>query len=77
MKKTRIHSIQRLLWSCLMLWQSALAGEPAPSQWKSLFNGKDLSGWVALHDVTFEVKDTNLRLVKAWVGCGRTRNFRI
>lgn len=32
--------------------------------WQSLFNGKDLTGWVPVHDVTFEVKDGNLRLVK-------------
>ncbi|HOK76673.1 MAG TPA: DUF1080 domain-containing protein [Verrucomicrobiota bacterium] len=31
---------------------------------RSIFNGKDLAGWVPVHDVTFEVKDGNLRLVK-------------
>ncbi len=30
----------------------------------SLFNGRDLTGWVPVNDVTFEVKDGNLRLVK-------------
>lgn len=38
------------------------AGE-AP-EWKVLFNGKDLAGWSPVHDVTFEVADGNLRLVK-------------
>lgn len=33
-------------------------------QWQSLFNGKDLSGWVPVHDVTFIVTNGNLRLVK-------------
>ena len=32
--------------------------------WESLFNGKDLKGWVDVNEVTFEVKDGNLRLVK-------------
>jgi len=36
----------------------------AEGQWESLFNGKDLSGWVGVHDVTFEVVEGNLRLVK-------------
>ena len=31
--------------------------------WQSLFNGKDLSGWVPVHDVTFTVTNGNLRLV--------------
>ena len=42
----------------------ALAAEPAEAGWESLFNGKDLTGWVPVHDVTFEVNDGNLRLVK-------------
>ena len=45
-----------------MLLSTALpAAEPA---WASLFNGKDLQGWVPVHDVTFTVVDGNLRLVR-------------
>ena len=33
------------------------------ASWESLFNGKDLSGWVPVHDVTFVVTNSNLRLV--------------
>lgn len=33
-------------------------------KWESLFNGKDLTGWASVNEVTFEVKDGNLRLVK-------------
>lgn len=40
------------------------ADEPKEGPWHSLFNGKDLGGWVAVHDVTFLVTNTNLRLVK-------------
>jgi hypothetical protein len=40
------------------------AAEPDPGKWQSLFNGQDLKGWAPVHDVTFEVKDGNLRLVK-------------
>ncbi len=32
--------------------------------WQSLFNGKDLRGWVPVHDVLFIVTNGNLRLVK-------------
>jgi len=34
------------------------------SPWQSLFNGKDLTGWLPVHDVTFVVTNGNLRLVK-------------
>ncbi len=34
------------------------------AKWVSLFTGKDLAGWTGVHDVTFEVNDGNLRLVK-------------
>lgn len=43
------------------------ASRPSPAAdapWQTLFNGKDLAGWVRVHDVTFEVVDSNLRLVK-------------
>lgn len=32
--------------------------------WQSLFNGKNLAGWVPMHDVKFEAVDGVLRLVK-------------
>jgi 3-keto-disaccharide hydrolase len=50
--------------SCLFPTVSAPAAESGPGKWQSLFNGQDLKGWVPVHDVTFEVKDGNLRLVK-------------
>jgi hypothetical protein len=41
---------------------------PAPAEdaakWEILFNGRDLAGWVPVHDVTFVVTNNNLRLVK-------------
>ena len=43
---------------------STLRAAEAEGKWVSLFNGKDLTGWVPVHDVTFEVKEGNLRLVK-------------
>jgi len=46
------------------LFAFGLFAAPTEEKWVSLFNGKDLSGWVAVHDVTFEVVDGNLRLVK-------------
>jgi len=48
-----------------LLWVQATSGaETKEGPWESLFNGKDLSGWVPVHDVTFEVREGNLRLVK-------------
>jgi hypothetical protein len=62
-------AFQRPVSRCLILAAIGLAltipraADDAPG-WKSLFNGKDLTGWVPVHDVTFEAKDGNLRLVK-------------
>jgi hypothetical protein len=33
------------------------------SAWETLFNGKDLTGWVPVHEVSFVVTNGNLRLV--------------
>jgi hypothetical protein len=35
-----------------------------PAEWQPLFNGKDLTGWVSVHDVLFDVQDETLRLVR-------------
>ena len=49
---------------CLALTQLCVAADaPKDGGWESLFNGKDLSGWVPVHDVTFVVTNGNLRLV--------------
>ncbi|MGO8930882.1 MAG: DUF1080 domain-containing protein [Limisphaerales bacterium] len=42
---------------------SLAADTPKDGRWESLFNGKDLSGWVPVYDVTFVVTNGNLRLV--------------
>ena len=36
----------------------------AAETWVSLFNGKDLTGWEKVHDVTVDVNEGNLRIVK-------------
>jgi hypothetical protein len=36
----------------------------AAETWETLFNGRDLSGWVGVHAVDFQVVEGNLRLVK-------------
>lgn len=33
-----------------------------PEKWESLFNGRDLSGWVVMHGATFTVTNGNLHL---------------
>ncbi len=43
----------------------SVAADPShEGVWQSLFNGKDLRGWVPVHDVSFIVTNGNLRLVK-------------
>ena len=42
---------------------SSSAGKPAEAHWESLFNGKDLTGWAQVHEVSFVVTNGNLRLV--------------
>jgi hypothetical protein len=46
---------------CLGAWAPVQAAEEG---WENLFNGKDLTGWKGVNDVTFEVVEGNLRLVK-------------
>lgn len=59
----------RTVWAAMLVglfglgtWVAVQAADAAG--WTSLFNGKDLTGWVPVHEVTFEAKDGNLRLVK-------------
>jgi hypothetical protein len=40
------------------------ADEPKAASWQSLFDGKELTGWTPVHDVTFVVTNGNLQLVK-------------
>jgi hypothetical protein len=64
MIRTYCHILASLLLGSIALNLSCPAAEPDPGKWQSLFNGQDLKGWAPVHDVTFEVKDGNLRLVK-------------
>ena len=53
-----------LLMAFLSVAGSLLAAEePGNEQWESLFNGKDLNGWVPMYHVAFTVTNGNLRLV--------------
>jgi hypothetical protein len=62
--KTRIDLLRRLALSCAILCPGLFLGAALEERWESLFNGKDLSGWVPMHDATFAVEDGNLRLSK-------------
>lgn len=59
--------LQRLL-PAVVLCSLAIAqprvSAAEPGQWESLFNGKDLTGWVPMHEVSFVATNGNLRLVK-------------
>lgn len=43
---------------------------------ESLFNGKDLTGWVSVHDAKFEVNEGNLRLVTGMGWLRTEKQFR-
>ena len=46
----------------LLISQNPLRAEEG--KWETLFNGRDLVGWVAVHEVDFVVTNGNLHLVK-------------
>lgn len=58
-----IHFAVALVLGVWTATQALGATTPEP-QWVSLFNGKDLTGWVGVNDVEFKVVDGNLQLVK-------------
>lgn len=64
MKTIVLKLFPALLLACLTFTRPCLAADAAKDGgWEPLFNGKDLSGWVPVHDVTFVVTNGNLRLV--------------
>jgi hypothetical protein len=60
-------------WLALSAVGGRLVGEEG--SWQSLFNGKDTSGWVVVHDVTAEVVDGNLRIVKGMGWLRTTKEY--
>lgn len=48
----------------LVVVASVLAAGAAAPVWISLFNGRDLTGWVAVNEAKFEAADGALRLVR-------------
>ncbi len=63
--KTTFLVVQALLLGGLLFSQAPSgAAEPEGGKWVSLFNGKDLTGWAAVHDVTAVATNGNLRIVK-------------
>jgi hypothetical protein len=64
MKTILLQLCPAVLLACLAIAQPCVAADAAKdAHWESLFNGKDLSGWVPVHEVTFAVTNGNLRLV--------------
>jgi hypothetical protein len=55
--------IARVLIIAAVCLTSLLPMAAAEAEGAQLFNGKDLSGWVPVHDVTFVATNGNLRLV--------------
>jgi hypothetical protein len=65
MKTLRLFWLPAILATAFAFVPSARSADtPEHGPWQSLFNGRDLSGWVPVHDVTFVVTNGNLRLVK-------------
>jgi hypothetical protein len=64
MKSILQKSFPIALLACLAAARGLFAADAAKAgEWVSLFNGKDLSGWAPVYDVTFVVTNGNLRLV--------------
>jgi 3-keto-disaccharide hydrolase len=72
-KRQESVAMKNLLWkaslhfvlACWLAGAAAFAGEESKeAKWESLFNGKDLTGWLPVHDVSFVVTNGNLRLVR-------------
>jgi hypothetical protein len=64
MKTMLLKLFPALLLACLAVTQPCVAADAAKSEhWESLFNGKDLTGWVPVYEVNFAVTNGNLRLV--------------
>jgi hypothetical protein len=59
--RPRVSLLACLVW---LMAASVAAADATAGQWESLFNGKDLSGWVVEHGATFTVTNGTLRLVK-------------
>lgn len=65
MKTLRLLLLPGILATLFALTPLARAADGAEAgQEQSLFNGRDLTGWVPVHDVTFIVTNGHLRLVK-------------
>jgi hypothetical protein len=62
MKYNRLKRLGGLFLLLGMVWSRG--GDARGAEWESLFNGKDLTGWAPVNDVTFVVTNGNLRLVK-------------
>ncbi|MBI5383287.1 MAG: DUF1080 domain-containing protein [Verrucomicrobia bacterium] len=63
--KTMIRILRSVLLGGFVLAQTSfLAAADQDGPWEPLFNGKDLAGWVPVHDVKFEVKEGHLQLVR-------------
>lgn len=56
----RVHPARSVM--VLLLSLVGVIGAESP-EWLPLFNGKDLTGWRAVHDAKFEANNGNLRLV--------------
>jgi hypothetical protein len=62
------------LWLAAGLMLRTGAAEPA-GEWISLFNGKDLTGWVKMHEVQAEVRDGLLHIGKGMGWLRTEREF--
>jgi hypothetical protein len=64
MKHPKLRLTSAVLLCAFAALQTTFAAEAAKnSGWEFLFNGKDLSGWVPVHEVTIVATNGNLRLV--------------
>jgi hypothetical protein len=57
--------LRRHLLICILFASTALADDSGNSHWTSLFNGKDLAGWVTMNDAAFVATNGVLHLDKS------------
>lgn len=62
------------LWLAVGLTLQIRAAEPT-GEWISLFNGRDLTGWVKMHEVQAEVRDGHLHIGKGMGWLRTEREF--
>lgn len=72
----RRHLLQMFAGAVLLGFVAVPVPRAAEADWQPLFDGHSLDGWAAVNDVTFEVNEGNLRLVRGMGWLRTERRFK-